>query len=301
MKTLFISVSIFCLTSISVFARDKGFDSGNAGDAFSAEFLFSARDVLQRLEILERSGERLTDTSKLRSAIETTKVVSQDRVYLDGLERDAVNYPAQNLIILGRERWKALRAPSETRARLILVAHEFLWIMGVDDTNFAQSQKIMDRLNVPAYSPGIWLNSSGLPFATAECAGRLRDGSIVTVKVFTKGATKSPDGGSVEIAKGGNRFGYRFRADEVAQFFENDDAKSNQAMVGLNAYVAGEFPVSVKYNGKNFVDMDLRAVLESGENNSVTANTMQVWKGPGYKADDFYRFTKPVCSVDSNN
>ncbi len=125
-----------------------GFDTGNAGDSYSAEFLFTARDVLQRLEMLEQEGTQTVDLRKLRRVIEVTKVVSEERVYLDGHERDAVNYPSLQLIKLGRERWKALRAPSETKARLTLVFHEFLWIMRIDDTNFSVSQPIIEMLNV---------------------------------------------------------------------------------------------------------------------------------------------------------
>lgn len=292
---------LLTLTLLLPSIATAGFDTGNAGDAYSAEFLYTARDVLQRLELLEREGTRTVDLAKLRRAIEVTKVISEERVYLDGHERDAVNYPSQQLIKLGRLRWKALRAPSETRARLTLVFHEFLWIMRTDDSNFAVSQPIIDKLKVPGYSPAVWMGVEGLPFATIECAGILRDGSFVTVRVATKGATKTPDSGSVEFEKEENRYGYRFGAAEIAQFFEFDNSADNTAMVGLSAFVSGESPVSVKYSGKNFVDMDLRAVLLSGEQRKMTGNKMRIWRGPGHASSDVIEFQRPVCSVSSNN
>lgn len=282
-----------------------GFDSGNAGDAFSAEFLFSGRDVLQRLEILNAQGKGLIGTKQLRAVMEKTQVVSEERVYLDGHERDAVNYPAKNLIKISRERWKDLRKPEETKARLRLALHEFLWVSGVDDTNFLKSNPIIEVLNVPPYSPSIWLNVPGKAFAQVECAGSLKGGGLAKLYIHTKGATKSPDWAEVSIEKGGNKFGYRFPAAEISQFFEFDDAASNWATVGLGAYVSAEFPVVLKYDGPNYVDQDLGAVLETGANipgeNFRGHNFMNIWKGHGFKAEEQYKLENPVCSVGSEN
>lgn len=309
MKTLILQLLLFAFASHA----HAGFDSGNAGDAFSAEFLFSGRDVLQRLETLAEKGHALVDVKQLRAAMETTTVVSEERVFLDGLERDAVNYPSKKLIKISRARWKDLRRSNETKARLTLVLHEFLWVSGIDDTNFAKSGPIIERLNVPPYSPSIWLNVPGLAFATAECTGSLNDGTFVTVVVSTEGATKAPSRGEVKIERAGNKFGYRFSAEEISQFFEVDEAETNTAMVGLSAFVSREYPISVRYSGPNYVDMDLRAVLTSGSASRAQAGTsrdqaahgprnrMRVWKGPGHEAKDQYVLTNPVCSVWSNN
>ncbi len=282
-----------------------GFDSGNAGDAFSAEFLFSGRDILQRLELIAANGKPLMETANLRKAMETTVVASEERVYLDGIERDAVNYPSKKLIKISRTRWKDLRQAAETSARLTLVLHEFLWMSGVDDTNFVQTQRIIEALKIPPYSPSIWLNVPGRAFAVVECAGKSADGSLVTVLVNTKGVTKAPDHGEVQVQKAGNKFGYRFGGEVISQFFENDDAEKNWATVGLGAYIQSEFPVNLKYDGPNYVDQDLGAVLESGAHSpggtTNKSNYMRVWKGPGYLAKEIYVIENPVCSVGSNN
>jgi len=285
-------------------AKATGWDGGNAGDAFSAEFLFSGRDILQRLEILAASGMPIMETAKLRAAMQTAVVVSEDRVYVNGMERDAVNYPERKLIKISRTRWKTLRQSEETKARLTLVLHEFLWMSGVDDTNFQKSGQVINVLNISNYSPAIWLNVPGLAFAAVECTGRMNDGTFVTVLVATKGVTKSPDRGEVKIERGGNVFGYRFGAEEVAQFFEFDDVVANTAMVGISAYVKREFPVLVKYSGVNYADMDLRAVIEARgakPNNKTTGNFLRVWKGPGHDVSDQYQVTDSICSVSSRN
>jgi hypothetical protein len=299
MKALALSL-ILVLAALPAHA---GFDSGNAGDAYAAEFIFSGRDVLQRLELMEKNKQTIVDTAKLRAAMETTSVVTEDHVYLDGMERDAVNFPSQKLIKIGRERWNNLRRASETKARLSLVLHEFLWVTGVDDTNFTNSGKIIDQLKIPPYSPAIWLYVPGIAFATAECTGRMKDGSFVTVTVTTKGVTKAPDHGEVSIEKMGNKFGYRFSAADISQFFEFADEKANTATIGLGAYIGAELPITVKYNGPNYIDMDLTAVLTSGVAAAGTpsGNTMRVWKGPGYLASDSYDVQDQVCSIWSNN
>jgi hypothetical protein len=280
-----------------------GFDSGNAGDAIGAEFLYSARDLLQRFELLDSKGEKLVEVGKLRRAIETTVVVSEERVFLNGMERDAVNYPEQKLIKVNRTRWKELRQPVETKARLTLVLHEFLWILKIDDTNYSVSAPLIEKLSISPYSPGIWLDVPGLPFATAECTGKVNRGTYVTVRVATKGATKTPHQGEVIIEREGNRFGYRFSPEAIAQFFERDEAKKNLAMVGLSAFIGGESPVQINYAGKNYVDQDAKLVLDdlTAMPSDQMENSMLIWKGPGFSSAEVWKMNQVVCSVLSNN
>jgi hypothetical protein len=95
------------------------------------------------------------------------------------MERDAVNYfPTKRLIKLNRSRWRELRRPTETQARLRLVLHEYLWISGVDDTNYELSEHLIELMKVTNYSPNIWWNPvnpanyilSTLSYAPQGCA-----------------------------------------------------------------------------------------------------------------------------------
>lgn len=136
-----------------------GWDNGNAGDAYASEFILTGRDILQRLELLVENNAPVFDTTNLRAAIRTTEVASEEHVYLNDLERDAVNYyPNKRLIKMNRSRWRELRRPTETQARLRLVLHEYLWITGIDDTNYAQSEHLIELMKVNNYSPNIWWN-----------------------------------------------------------------------------------------------------------------------------------------------
>lgn len=300
MKTFFLSLTLL-LSSFTAQAHFVGWDTGNAGDSYAREVFYTARDLLQRLESLELAGKPLMPTADLRRLLKTVQIGMEDGVSLNGIQRDAVSYPSERKMIFNRARWKEYRQPQETKARLALVLHELFWMLDIDDTNYAKSSPIVEALAVPPYSPSLWLENSGAAFAAVECTGKLADGTFVTVLVSTKGATRVADRGEVQIEQRGNRFGYRFAAEEMAQFFENDDAETNLAMVGLGAYVGGEFPVAVKYQGTNFVDMDLRVVIDTGASQGLESarNFLRVWKGPGYSASEQYTVQNPVCSISA--
>jgi len=141
---------------------------------------------------------------------------------------------------------------------------------------------------------------SARAMAVSECAGRASDGTFVLVQVDTTGPTGLAGQGQVSFEAGGNKFGYKFQPADVAQFFEYDDAATKTAMVGLSAYVKKDFPLFVKYDGPNFVDMDLKAVVDSGKAEGLTGGILRVWKGPGHAATDQFQISKPACSVWSN-
>lgn len=141
---------------------------------------------------------------------------------------------------------------------------------------------------------------SARAMAISECAGTANDGSFVTVHVETVSAMGLPGEGSVTFDDGGNKFGYHFAGSEVAQFFEYDDIAKKEAVVGVSAFVKKDFPIFVKYVGPNFIDMDLKAVVDQGQADKVTGGIMRVWKGPGHSATDQVQVSHPVCQVWSN-
>jgi hypothetical protein len=157
---------------------NTGWDSGNAGDTFGYEFILSGRDLVQKLNLLYKDSKPVFDTTNLKVAVATTEVVSEEHVYLRGFERDAVNFfPTKRMIDVNRSRWRELRRSTETKARLLLVLHEFLWVSGQDDTNFTISTPLIELLNVSNYSPNVWWNpvnpanyvAATLSYAPAGC------------------------------------------------------------------------------------------------------------------------------------
>ncbi|MGE0525512.1 MAG: hypothetical protein AB7G93_06245 [Bdellovibrionales bacterium] len=136
-----------------------GWDNGNAGDAFVSEFILTARDVVQRLDLLEHNEVAKEEVDCLRAAIKTTEVVSEEDLFLRGYERDAINhYPEKSLIRVSRARWRQYRRPTETKSRIRIVMHEYLWICGKKDDNYEHSDRLFSFLGLKNYSPDIWWN-----------------------------------------------------------------------------------------------------------------------------------------------
>jgi hypothetical protein len=137
-------------------------------------------------------------------------------------------------------------------------------------------------------------------WAVSECAGRATDGSWVKVHINTVGPTGIPEQGEVTIENEENKFGYRFAHEDITQFFEYDEPSNNSAMVGLAAYVNKESPVAVKYNGPNFVDMDLKVVIQEDKAADLKGNFLRIWKGPGHAAGDQFQLTNVACATWPN-
>ncbi len=128
------------LFSVPVFAGIR--DVGNGGDAIVLEFMNLGRQVAKdiRLEAEQLFPEFAID--ELEDALARTKVVSVERALLNGVEKDAINYPRQKLIEVSSTRWLArTRSPEQQQA---LVFHEYLGIMGVDDGDFSVSGRLLD-------------------------------------------------------------------------------------------------------------------------------------------------------------
>jgi hypothetical protein len=135
-----------------------GVEHGNAGDAFAAEFILTARDLVQRMQPNQSVIRQWVDISRLSGAILATKVRTEENLKLGGRTVDAVNIPAENLILVNRDRWREYRSAIETKARLTLVLHEYLGVIGEEDSQFQISGRIIGFLNVQNYSPGTWWN-----------------------------------------------------------------------------------------------------------------------------------------------
>ncbi|GEM_PF-1279680 len=163
---LVLSSTLFVWTG-SAFAAPiqmTGFDAGNAGDIYAAEFILSARDVAQRLDRLStQNNAPVYDTTKLRSMIDITKVDSQPHISLkDGdsnYEKIAINfYPTANRIVVNQFLWRPLRSPTQTSQRLGIVLHEYLTLSGEPDLFYKVSGPLIQMINPGNYSPDTWWN-----------------------------------------------------------------------------------------------------------------------------------------------
>lgn len=154
-----------------------GWYTGNAGDIYSAEFILTGRDLVQRLRFVSSQTVELPDVNQLSGVVEGVIVHSEEKVYNNGFEVDAANlYPKKNEIILNRSRWREVRRSTETRKRFLIALHEYLWMMGKDDLGFKISGPIIDLLNVENYSPNVYWNPVN-PVNILEMQPEVRRGS----------------------------------------------------------------------------------------------------------------------------
>lgn len=139
-KLLLLSLSLFTTISTFAHARDEdGDEKGNGGDEYAKEFVTLAYDLM---ESLQKNPIPMVDNQALLAAIRQTKVNSRPSLTLRGNEVDAINYPdpTEPKILLSRAAWD--RMATARHRRVFLVLHEYLGIMGVDDSNYQISHKL---------------------------------------------------------------------------------------------------------------------------------------------------------------
>ncbi|MGZ3693198.1 MAG: hypothetical protein ACXWQO_03270 [Bdellovibrionota bacterium] len=131
------------LTSASVLAFE-GTDRGNGGDEYSNAFINQALDVAEGLAQNPIPG---VDAKAFQLAVQNTFVNSQERLVLRGNDVDAINIPdsVNPKILVSRAGWDRLETTPHRRAFLVL--HEYLGIMGVDDSRYQISNRL-DRAGV---------------------------------------------------------------------------------------------------------------------------------------------------------
>ncbi len=190
--------------SFPTFADATGVGHGGGGDVFVYEFQNVAGKVLEQLRQQAIPGVNADDLTEI---IAKARVSSQERVFLNGSEVDAANYPDNDppLIYVSREAWT--RNASEPYLRAVLVLHEYLGLRRVDDVNFNISRGL-DPILGSWYFPG----SMTSPFTNVQvgdlfhCRARLvekngntiyafpQTGQIVTRNVPCGGPEGSPTG-----------------------------------------------------------------------------------------------------------
>lgn len=173
-KLLLLLLSLICAQAHAV-----GWDHGNAGDSYAAEFIMTAKDLVVHLKTLPGTEIKEFNLTLLVGAIETTTVRSEDNlIYKDGREVEAINDPDQKLIVVNRNIWRTHRADVETIHRYTFVLHEYLGIMRVNDEQYKVSGRLVALLTLKNYNPAQWWNplnpvnyiTMNLIYSSGSCA-----------------------------------------------------------------------------------------------------------------------------------
>lgn len=124
-------LAVYCLP---VFANEKG----NGGDSYAIDFMECATIAVK---ILKKSSSDLVDPHRLAEAIDQVTVEStEEALILDGARKDAINYPLQKRIIINRSAWSSLPTKLD---KIQLALHEYLGILGIDDSVYQVSRRVM--------------------------------------------------------------------------------------------------------------------------------------------------------------
>ena len=115
--------------------------ASGGGDQYAAEFVQTGHFIVEWLKSAKvpQLDSRITAES-LESAVNSTTVGSTDQpLILDGAAKDAINYPSDRRILISREAWTRSSTGYE---RNLLVFHEYLGILGIDDSSYQNSRMI---------------------------------------------------------------------------------------------------------------------------------------------------------------
>jgi hypothetical protein len=122
MKTRYIFFALIAVAVSGPHAKAGGWVSGG-GDGVAQEFIsfgYRVYDFINTSSSL-KAGFSLED---MKSDLDEVTVETKDNLFLLGVEKDAINYPAQKKIEVSRTRWQSLSGAQKAS----LALHEYLGI-----------------------------------------------------------------------------------------------------------------------------------------------------------------------------
>lgn len=162
MKRLLTLISLALITADLSWGGDE---SGHGGDSYAAEFTSVAREAVRKLRPVNESDLSPLDLETLEMVIKETEVYSEEHLFLNGQEVDAINYPHKHLIRINRTRWKALRNEGTRIGRYNLALHEYLGILGIDDSQYQVSHRLIAYIKPEPPTSGTNADPFSFPMA----------------------------------------------------------------------------------------------------------------------------------------
>lgn len=138
---------ILAVLSLSTFAQEgSGFRSereGGGGTIISAYFVSYGQEALELLQpvIPDITIEDIRIAVKDTNVFDVADICYQDVTTGDRMCLDAQNNSKTNTISFSRENWKNVSC----RERLVLAAHEYLRVIGVEGSDYTYSSKLLTQ------------------------------------------------------------------------------------------------------------------------------------------------------------
>jgi hypothetical protein len=125
-------------------ALGSGTDIGRGGDSIALDFKSVATYDVALLRQHAADLGSIVNVDQLENVIAGAQLSTQDHVFLGDVEKDAVNFSAPDRIVIGAARW--IQLPLNDARKDALVLHEYVSLMGIDDSGYAVSGKLLTFL-----------------------------------------------------------------------------------------------------------------------------------------------------------
>lgn len=122
-----------------------GREGGNGGDGFAMSFKAIGFDISRHLKSEGLSVVDGLRTSDFEIALKTASVdTTAAELFLNGVRKDAINYPLQHKIVVNIPRWERL----SNEAQRQLVIHEVMGLLGINDQAYEKSYYVQVVANL---------------------------------------------------------------------------------------------------------------------------------------------------------
>lgn len=136
---------IFIILVIALNTARADWSESYGGDGVVSSFIMIARSMASEME-KDTVNFNVDFTTRFKESINQTLVTSADRLFLNGVEKDAINYTLVKpyRIEVSRSRWLQYDLAINTQEKLVL--HEYLFTLRMDDSNYELSNQIYKTL-----------------------------------------------------------------------------------------------------------------------------------------------------------
>ena len=130
MKKIILLISLYAISFQTYAWRES-----HGGNSTASEFISVTMTLMNDILFMERDDNIIvTDLySTLANNVEETRVISEDKLVIRGMEFEAINYIAKDgtkWIKISDKKWKGLSMESKER----LILHEYLSLAGLEET-----------------------------------------------------------------------------------------------------------------------------------------------------------------------
>lgn len=137
-------LTIFLFPVLVNAGEARGNEGAHGGDSYAQEFVNIGLALAKTFRAIDPARTKAYNFTAVsfKTAVDTVQVTSEEHasVKLKNIERDAINYPDENRILLNRTRWRE----ASLQQKLRLVMHEYFGILNVERDHYNVSYEFQD-------------------------------------------------------------------------------------------------------------------------------------------------------------